>query len=113
MAVAVDMLVDRDGFWGTNEGHLRRVEGIFDIKFELNDELLAIIERVSGARHLHFPNSEIISLQSFLVQLQALGWRADKTLQFFLKPLQSRSADLLISPGRHGAATVGAGRTDR
>ena len=59
MAVTVDMLVDRDVFRGSHEGHLGRVEGILDVEFELNDELFPIIQRVPRPGNLHFPDAEI------------------------------------------------------
>ena len=117
VAVTVDMLVHWDVFRDPHECNLGRVEGIFVVEFELDDELFTVVERVTGSDHLHFPNAEIISLESFLVQLQSVRRRAHKTLQFFLEPLESRPTDLLIPWRRHGASwgavAGGAGRTDR
>ena len=95
VAVAVDVLVDRDSLRGPNKCHLGRVKGILGVELELHHELLAIVEGVHRPEHLDSPHPEIRPGQCLLIQLEAGRGTGDEALELLLESLKSGPGDFL------------------
>jgi len=86
VAVAVDVVVDRDGVRRPHKCYLRRVKWIFHSKLELDDEVLSLVEGVGGPGHLDLPDPQVVPIHGVSVQLQARRRICQKTFELFLEP---------------------------
>jgi len=86
VTVAVDVMVDWDGFRRTNKGDLWGIKRILHPKFKLNDKVLPLVECVGGPGHLHLPHPQVVSVDGVTVQLQPIRRFCKETFEFLLEP---------------------------
>jgi len=87
VAVAVDVMVDRDGVRRSHKCYLRRVERIFHSKLELDDKVLSLVEGVGGSGHLDLPDPQVVPVHGVTVQLQSRRRICQEAFELFLEPL--------------------------